>query len=206
MFSYPSRFPPKYPNQKKSSSVKCEKILNVLKEQQLYGKPSHSPNSLLSLSSFGHAFLFFSVHCLVFILLRAKFSALYSLPPLRSTHPSLPLRDAGPPFPGRPPAAALDLPARWVRGETPDGSATGYRSVLGSSCLHLSLLGLYHTQLPLQPAPIRLLLKCSQSLDQPVAAARCFSPRFLLTHQTGRLAIRLFQVRKDEIVTADGKT
>lgn len=31
------------------------------------------------------------------------------------------------------------------------------------------------------------------------------SPHFLLTHQTGCLALRLLQVRKYEIVTADGK-
>lgn len=38
-----------------------------------------------------------------------------------------------------------------------------------------------------------------------MAIAHHFSPHFLFTCQTGCLAICLFQVRKDEIVTADGK-
>lgn len=54
------------------------------------------------------------------------------------------------------------------------------------------------------PATLEALV-CVQSLNQSMAVVHRFSPRFLFAHQTGCLAICLFQVRKDEIVTADGK-
>lgn len=190
-----------------------EDFRHVLKEKRLFAKTLYSPNSLLSLSSL--AFLSFSTHllCLLYFEFKTFSTVLPSLTVTRASHS---------PADGCRVSVPWEAPVQsWTcrrdvgrglsgAGETPDGSAPAHRRfVLDSSCLHLPLLGRCHSQLPLKPISTPLPLKCCfvhrAWISRWLQCIVSFSPHFLLTHQMGCLAICLLQVRKYEIVTADGK-
>lgn len=177
-------------------------ILNMYLRRSISMESHHTPLTPYFLSAILFMLFSFLFICFVFILLRPNLSALHSFP-CSTTPSSLPLSKGS--------GLTLHGPSHWQREgsrETPHSLVTVHRFVLDSSCLYLSLLGFYHTWLTLKLLSVKLLLThCYVYRAWLCKWLWCivFSLHFLFTHQTGCLATCLFRVRKEEIVTADGK-